>query len=717
VTDDHDARQIALGLAVSAAIGLLVGMERERRSRADEMHPMAGVRTFPLIALGASLSSLLYPSFGAAVVALPMFGLLVLLGVAMHWRHRTSGLDRTVGMTTAVAALVTWLIGLVPFAEGLPLGFQARQVLALALGGVTMAALAMRTPLHVWAQRLSSADMYATVQFLLLAAVVLPLLPDEELGPYGALNPFTVGVVVVVIAAISFFGYVAVRVLGARRGVGLTGLFGGLASSTAVTLTFSQRGRETPAIAPTAALAIVLASGVMFPRLALELAVVSPGLLAPTAVALTAMLAASALAAWLLWRRARRDVADGGREPQFANPFSLRSALKLGLVFAVVRVVVAAASDWFGTRGLLVSAALAGLTDVNAIALSVAGMFRDGRLGGDEAAAAVLLAAGSNTVSKAGLALALGGRRVGLPVAAAFAGVLAVGAVAWWLQAAHGAPAQERAAGVEAAALVAGRAGLGADGAGGDAVAPADGAEVVAGALGRGDLAVRGAVGVHAGAAGAAREGVAALVLDDRQARAGGVAAAALAGGALGGGDERRGRGVGAALHHLAGAVDAGGLLGAAVGAPLGVGGLAALSDREAAAADRRESRADADLGAALRRPNVGVENGAIERGAAGIVGGEARQAVGPAFRADGRAAVVRGRGGGVGPGWRAAVAPGRAAADERVVGRTRSAGVERRRDLRARGQRQQQGGEETSHVRLRPACGRHPPRINRSGI
>ncbi len=431
--DVFDARQIALGLTVSAVIGLLVGMERERRSRSESLYAMAGARTFPLISLGASLTALLYPSFGAVIVAVPLLGLLLLLGVALHWRHRTSGLERTVGMTTAVAAIVTWLIGLVPFASGLPLGFEARQVLALALGGVTMAALAMRRPLHVWAQRLSAEDVYATTQFILLAAVVLPLLPDERLGPYGALNPFAVGLVVVVVAAISFFGYGAVRVLGARRGVGLTGLFGGLASSTAVTLTFSQRGREAPTIARTAALAIVLASGVMFPRLAVELALFAPALLAPTGLALGAMLVASAAAAWALARRARRDASEAGEEPRFANPFSLTSAIKLGLLFAAVRVAAAAASDWFGTRGLLLSAAVAGLADVNAIALSVAGMYRDGRVAMDDAAAAVLLAAGSNTVSKAALALALGGARVGLPVVVAFGGVLAVGALTWWL--------------------------------------------------------------------------------------------------------------------------------------------------------------------------------------------------------------------------------------------------------------------------------------------
>jgi uncharacterized membrane protein (DUF4010 family) len=427
---EQGPREIALGLAVSAAIGLLIGLERERRSQVDDVHVMAGVRTFPLIAITAALGALLYPAFGAVVIALPLAGLVTLMGVAIWWRHRTSGLDRTVGMTTGMAALVTYLVGLLPFASGLGLAFRPRLVLATGLGGLTMAALALRQPLHRWARRVSAEDLYATARFVLLAAVVLPLLPDEPLGPYGALNPFAVGVVVVLIAAISFFGYIAVRALGPRRGAGVTALFGGLASSTAVTLSFASRGRRAPAMAPTAVLAILVASTVMFPRLALEVAIIGPGLLAHVAVPLAAMAVTGVVASFLSWRQAGREE-DHGARPAFANPFRLGEAVRLGLMYAVIRLATTSLGARFGAGGLYVSAAVAGLADVNAIALSVAGLFREGRAGAFEAAGSVLIAAGVNTLSKAVLAGVLGRRRVGVPVATALGAVLVAGAAAW----------------------------------------------------------------------------------------------------------------------------------------------------------------------------------------------------------------------------------------------------------------------------------------------
>jgi uncharacterized membrane protein (DUF4010 family) len=258
--------------------------------------------------------------------------------------------------------------------------------------------------------------------------VALPLLPDRSFGPYGVLNPFRIGVVVVLIAGISFVGYVAVRLFGARKGLGLMAIAGGLASSTAVTLAFAARGREHPDLRRACALAIALASTIMFPRILVEIAAVRPELTAPAALPIGAMLVVGCAGCIVLWRRGN-DARDGDGGERLHNPFRLRTALRLGLVYAVIRLVAAAAYENFGGGGLLVSAFLSGLTDVDAITISVARM-HEGGLDTSLAVGAVTVAAATNTLVKVGLSIVLGGRSLGLAVAAVLVPAAAAGGLA-----------------------------------------------------------------------------------------------------------------------------------------------------------------------------------------------------------------------------------------------------------------------------------------------
>jgi uncharacterized membrane protein (DUF4010 family) len=407
-----DPRQVALGFAIALAVGGLIGMERERHARTREETTFGGARTFPLIALAGALAALASDVLGAGAL---LVGFLAVAGlVVLAYFLQVSGDARMLGTTSELAALITFALGALPFLASLPLDFQARLVLTGALGGVVMALLALGEPLHGLAERLSEQDLRATIRFLLLAVVALPLLPDASYGPHDTLNPFRVGVVVVLIAAISFVGYVAVRVLGARRGIAMTGLFGGLVSSSAVTLTFSQRARQHPADTRACALAVVLASTIMVPRVILEVAVLERSLVAPLAWPCAIMMAVGAAGCAVLYRRAAHREVEPDR-PRLANPFLLRQALKLGAVFAVVRLVAALAYHRFGDAGLLVSAALAGIADVDAITLSIARMHASGLATGS-AATAIVVATVTNTLAKAGLAWGLGGRRLGLGV-------------------------------------------------------------------------------------------------------------------------------------------------------------------------------------------------------------------------------------------------------------------------------------------------------------
>lgn len=424
--------EIALGLAISLGVGALVGLERERSAREEGKPTFGGIRTFPLIALLGSLGALLGGAMGVLGLAAPLAAVVVLLALAYAREARAR--DRTgLGLTTEFAALLVFGLGALPFAEPLGIEFRSRLLLVAALGSVVMAALSLRDPLHRIAAKVSQEDLYATVRFVLLAAVALPLLPDRTWDPWDALNPFKVGVVVVLIAGVSFFGYVAVRVLGARKGVGVTAAFGGLVSSTAVTLTFSGRARQQPALTGIGALAIVIASTIMFPRMMFLTGVIHADLLRGAAPALGAMLAAGVAGCAVLWWRAgKRSKGGGGEagETHLSNPFSLRQAVKLGLAYAVVRLVAAIAYQQFGSGGLLVSSALAGFTDVDAITISVSRMVAAGGVDQGTAVLAVTLAALANSLFKTGLAFVLGGRRLGLLVGSVLLPACAAGIVA-----------------------------------------------------------------------------------------------------------------------------------------------------------------------------------------------------------------------------------------------------------------------------------------------
>lgn len=405
--------QIALGLALALAVGAAVGLERERRAQSEHKRGFGGARTFPLVALFGALSGFLSRSLGGELLALGAAALTALLGLS-YWRARRAAEDEPPGLTTEMAALVVYLLGAMPFAPSSEVTFEVRVLLVGALGTCVMALLALRQRIHAFAGQLSHEDLLAAVRFALAALVVLPLLPDASYGPSGVLNPRRIGIVVVLIAGIGFVGYVAVRLFGARKGFTLTAAAGGLVSSTAVTLSFASRARQHPELRGASALAVVLASTIMFPRVLVLIAAMRPSLAAAAALPLGVMFAVALLGALLAWRRQAAQ-AEGGEPTRLSNPFRLREAVRLGLLYAGVRLVAALAWEHFGQSGLYASAVLSGLVDVDAISLSVANMHRGG-LEPATAVGAVTLAAATNTLVKVGLSAAIGGRALGRAV-------------------------------------------------------------------------------------------------------------------------------------------------------------------------------------------------------------------------------------------------------------------------------------------------------------
>ena len=397
---------LAASLGLALAVGFLVGLQREQTMAVERGARglfVGGIRTFPLISLAGGVSALLAGAYGAWIVGVSFaaLGALVAIAYADDIKH---GRDR--GMTSEAAFVVTFLLGALALSPTvLP---ENRLLIVAALGVATTALLSLKDALHDWAAKVSKEDLYATVKFLVVAVIVLPLLPKE---PVWELSPRKIGLMVTMIAGIGFAGYVAYRVLGAGRGLALTGLLGGLVSSTAVTLSLSGRAKEHPAIAPACAAGVVLAWTIMFLRLLVVIAIVHLGLAKAVAIPLLAAAAAGGVTTLLLFRKMRATSA-GAAEIKLKNPFSLWSAIKFGALFTAVLVLSKLAVNWLGDAGLVAMGAVAGATDVDAISLSAARFVGQGVQMGT-AVLAVLVACASNTIVKGVLGWVLGGAEFG----------------------------------------------------------------------------------------------------------------------------------------------------------------------------------------------------------------------------------------------------------------------------------------------------------------
>lgn len=422
---------LARDFALALFIGVLVGIEREKDQNAAQERGRAGIRTFTLVALMGAASAWLAQRVGSPwifVTALVLVGGCVVAGYVTQLRREPA----SVGLTTEISALVVCLL-----AGGVMYG--EREV-ALALGIVTTALLAFKQPLHALVGRLDSVDIYAGLKLLIATFVVLPLLPREPVDPWKALNPHTLWLLTILIALLSLLGYVAVRWLGAARGFLITGALGGMASSTAVTLGFSRQSRELSAaghMAGALSLGILASWVVMFARVLIEVAVVHRPLIPAVLAPLLAMGATAGVAMGLLLLLQRAQPSPGpasaAGEPGpkglgLKNPFSLSAALRFALVFALIQLAVAGVRIHFPQQGLYPVAVLAGVTDVDAITLSMAEL---ARAGGEQrvAATGIVLAVLSNTVVKTVLVLVLATRGLRLRLSLACAAILVAGAI------------------------------------------------------------------------------------------------------------------------------------------------------------------------------------------------------------------------------------------------------------------------------------------------
>ena len=411
-------------LVVSACLGALVGLIRQW---SDQTHSpnsevdLGGVRTYSFWAMlgctAAFLGEAHAPMLLAVVVAL--IGLHQIVAMA---RNATAPLP---GGTTFASTLLTVLVGALVY-------WDERQA-AVLIAATTVVMLGLKQTLHAWTRAFKPEDIRATLQFVAITGVILPLVPNRAFGPFGAFNPYATWMLVVLISGLGFAGYVTMRLVGARAGILLTSVFGGLASSTATTLAFSRRSKDDPALSEHYAMAVVVACSVMLPRVIVATSIINTdlGLALIKPFALMAI-PAVVYGAWMWF--ARRPGLSVVETPALSNPLSLKTAIKFALIYAVVGLLVKAATQFdLMQHGLLPLSFVSGLTDMDAISLSMAGNLTSGHVPLTLATHAIIVAAIANTLLKGAFAVSLGSTVLRRQTTLVLGATAAAGLAAFWL--------------------------------------------------------------------------------------------------------------------------------------------------------------------------------------------------------------------------------------------------------------------------------------------
>jgi uncharacterized membrane protein (DUF4010 family) len=393
----------------SLAIGLLIGLERERNPSAK-----AGLRTFALVTVFGTLMAMLSSKTGSSWMLIA--GLLAITGMIVAAYLNTPTEENDPGTTTVVALLLSYGLG--------GMIWYGLSTLAVMLAIGITALLYFKPELRGFTQRLARRDLVAVLQFSVLTFIVLPILPNQDFGPYNAFNPHQAWLMVVLISGISLAGYAALHVVGTRYGAPLLGLFGGLTSSTATTLIYAKHGKTNLAALNLAASVIVIASMVLPLRLLAVSAVVAYGTLASLIPVLGLGLLFGLVVALYNWRK--MDKASELYMPETTNPAELHTAIGFGLLYVAVLLISAWMVDIAGSQGLYAVAVASGLTDVDAIVLSSLRLFNLGQLSEHQTVTSIALAFLSNLAFKFGMVVFIGGRALARQVAIGF-GAIAFG--------------------------------------------------------------------------------------------------------------------------------------------------------------------------------------------------------------------------------------------------------------------------------------------------
>lgn len=378
--------QILENLLAALAVGLLIGIERGWSERDEgEGLRVAGLRTFSLIGILGGLWAVMSEEIGSWMLFAAFFVVSILIIVGHILESKKSG---DLGTTTAFSMMLTFSL-----AAWAALGYY---IPALITTVVVVALLSMKPVLHRWLRNIETEEVYAGIKLLIISVIFLPLLPNEGYGPWSALNPYWIWWMVVLICGISFVGYFAIKHIGNRLGTLVTSITGGLASSTAVTLSLSQFARKHKSKSLFMG-GVMVASSIMFVRVLLEVAVVNRQLLQIVWIPIVVMFFSVLIAGYWLWLRAEKNYVE--TDLNIDNPFKLGMALKFGLFLVFILVLAEGMKSWLGDQGIYLLSLISGLMDVDAITVSLSRMAMED-LSSNVATLGIVIAAATNTVVK-----------------------------------------------------------------------------------------------------------------------------------------------------------------------------------------------------------------------------------------------------------------------------------------------------------------------------
>ena len=402
-------------LAFALAVGLLIGLERGWRHREySEGSRVAGLRTYALISLLGGIWALLAQNTNIILLGFGFLGLVMLSIAAYYYRVKEQD---DVGITSVIASFLAFTLGALCTLGYTNIAAPSAVIITLLLN--------IKPSLHRFVQRLEQIELFATLKLLLISVVILPVLPNQTFDPWDALNPYQIWWMVVLIAAISFVGYFAVKLTGARHGALITGIFGGLASSTAVTLHLSRMAKEQPSHTNAIAAGILAACATMFPRVLIVVSIFNIALFQKLLLPMLVIGLCLYIFVFIYWKL---PAAHPQQVPpsSLKNPFSLSVALQFGLLLVLIMLLSRGMTSLFGDSGIYLLAAASGIADVDAITLSIANMDSTS-LTIQAASYAILIAAVMNSVVKTGITLFIGSQKLGLRILFAMCSSIVVG--------------------------------------------------------------------------------------------------------------------------------------------------------------------------------------------------------------------------------------------------------------------------------------------------
>jgi len=408
--------------AISILIGALIGLERQHeviKILKDKSEGEAGIRTFSFYALLGSISGYLSEFYGNSIILVSFSALTIMIFINYYFDAKNNSAK---GITTEISGFLTFFVGLITI--------HGEILIAVSIAILITFMLSIKTYTEKLSKKITNEDIFATLEFIFLSFVILPILPNQSYGPFKFFNPYQLWLFVVIILGVSFVGYIATKIVGSDKGIGITAILGGLASSTAVTLSFAGRSKDTKELSISFALGIVTASSIMFIRMILILGLIDTTLAIIIAPIMFAMGSSGLLYSYYLYIKSKKE-SSKKQSVKLKNPFRLSQGLYFALLYSFILLIVDISKHIWGTSGVTIISFISGLPDVDAISISLAKLTHD-TISIKTAITGIFLASIANTLTKGGLTLSLATKKTSVYTIIGFVIIIIIGTIAYF---------------------------------------------------------------------------------------------------------------------------------------------------------------------------------------------------------------------------------------------------------------------------------------------